>query len=385
MKIKLGIKKYIKKYFLNNYLKDVNNKKYKKSALMVYVIEAFRIKKDSKNFRFHLNRWRNIAIAELFTKLGYSVDVINYDDIRTASKITKEYDVLFGLGPAYEYLVKRKAGLFKTKIYFATDAPTNYQNKKEINRINEVNKKYDIILMPKRLSKENDQILKKNDVLIVLGNDFALERYKRIFNGRIYSIAGHIADDIDFYTIDKEWDKAKYNFLFLTGRGKIRCCLDLLLEIFSENPDWNLYICGHFKGEEDFELNFRKYLKNTINIHTKGWVDTASIEFSGLIKKCGAMIMPVISGASNGSALLGMSHGLIPIISQDATIDIDNNGVIIKEITKKSINKSIEQFLSYNKDWYEKTSLDVYRMTRRIHSQEAFIKRLIFIFNDYGL
>lgn len=67
-------------------------------------------------------------------------------------------------------------------------------------------------------------------------------------------------------------NEVKKNFLWMGSLGLIHKGLDLLLEIFNELPDYNLYICGSTKNEPEFEYLYFDELYRTKNIHTYGFV-----------------------------------------------------------------------------------------------------------------
>jgi hypothetical protein len=357
----------------------------KKKVLMVYLVEPFLIGRNDPKFRRHLNRERNLLIVDVFTKYGYSVDVIKFNDIKTAQKISREYDILFGLGIAFEYLVKKDKSKFHKIIYFATGAPANYQNKKEKDRLEYFNKRYGCELGLRREVKENKNILEDVDNLLILGTKYSRELYKAISSVPSEVIKGHIAEGEDFYIPEKDFSQSKKKFLFLTGAGKILCALDLLLEVFFKNPEWELYVCGNYIGEEGFIDVFDQRIEKSENIHLVEWVDTQGEKFRDLVKQCSSIIMPVTSGAANGSALIGMSHGLIPIISKDCNIQTKGYGIVFDKISEKSIEDSIEEFLRKTPKWYKSQSIGVYNLTHQEYSQENFIKELDKIFTKWNI
>jgi len=382
MKIISFLRKRIRPKILHNVYK---RKKPKKKAMLGYLVEPFLISNKSAQFRIHYNRKTNILLAEALDKCGYSVDIINYNDIESAKKISENYDLLLGLGLAFEYLVKEKPELFKKKIYFATGAPAEYQNSREQERINYVNNKYKSQFNLVRKVSEDNRILDAIDYVLILGTEYSKSLFANTTTTESEIISGHVSVPEKFKLEKKEWKTAKKKFLFLTGSGKILCGLDLLIEIFSKNQDLELYLCGGFNGEEDFLSLFKTKLEKSPNIHLEGWVDTSSVEFHSIVRKCGAIIMPVVSSGINGSVLIGMSYGLIPILSKDCNVDIGGNGIMFEDISEESIENAIGEYVKHDNKWFSKTSKAIFEFTSKEYSEKNFKENLNKIFKKWNL
>ncbi len=381
MNIKSIVKNFIKR-FSSKYLRNVFNTRYSKNVLIVYLIESFKHSPSSDEFLFHSSRVSCYLIAQAFKECLYNVDVIGWNDIETASKIDKKYDIVIGLGGAYSYLIENKSDLFKIKIYYSTGAPAHYQNEAEKKRIDEINIKYKANLRVQRYNDENDDLLKSNDYIISLGNKYSANRYLKYTDKKIFEISPHTYLDHNFYDSNKDWSKVKNSFMFLTGKGKALCCLDLLLEIAKENSDIHLYICGVFDGEEDFESIFYEYIYNTPNVKFIGWCAPYSKEMESVTSSCAHIIMPVVSGGANGSVLIGMTHGLIPIHSIDSGIDDNVNGFIINEYTKESILKKMNEAMNMSELEFRTKSLNVHNLVYSKYTGDLYKENFINIIKN---
>ena len=76
------IKQLIKKLFKKN--KSIAtfhpNKKVNGRVLFSYLLEPALLSENNKKFSGHSNWWESKEIINIFNKLGYIVDVINYDN-----------------------------------------------------------------------------------------------------------------------------------------------------------------------------------------------------------------------------------------------------------------------------------------------------------------
>lgn len=121
---------------------NIFNKDFKSKVLVSYITRAFH---KNSNVWNHTNINEMRIICLIFDKIGYSVDIVDYDS-NEAIDYTG-YDVVFGFGYPFEKSFSCRA----LKIFYGTGACSVYQNHAEINRIIQVNNKYNSNLQPARL------------------------------------------------------------------------------------------------------------------------------------------------------------------------------------------------------------------------------------------
>lgn len=116
----------------------------------------------------------------------------------------------------------------------------------------------------------------------------------------------------------------------------------MLLDTFKSLPNLNLHICGPIENESEFKAYYNELYK-TANIKSYGFINIDSQTFKELIQKCGFVIYPSCS-EGGGAAILNVcgNGGLIPILTKEASIDVDDFGFIIKAFEDSAIKTAID-------------------------------------------
>src|SRR3989304_3161156 len=186
------------------------------------------------------------------------------------------------------------------------------------------------------------------DAMILLGNEEVSETYKRFFNKDIFLIPPSYYNLYDYKEIIevKNFTKAKRNFLWFGSSGLIHKGLDLILEVFKNLPNLQLHVCGPIDDEPGFKTAYHNELYDTSNIHTHGFVKIDSPLFERLLKECAFVVYPSCSEGGGVSILNAIGNGgLIPILSKEASIDIDDFGISIENISSEAVQNAIEKAL----------------------------------------
>ena len=148
--------------------------------------------------------------------------------------------------------------------------------------------------------------------------------------------------------------------------------LDLVLEAFAKNPQYELIVCGPVHDEKDFEKTFHKELYELPNIRTVGWVDVGGTQFAGIAKECVGVIYPTCSEGTSGSVVTCMHAGLVPIISVEAGVDVDGFGVVLKESSIREIEKAIKKLSSSSPGTLKSKARKAWMFARAHYTREQF-------------
>ena len=299
---------------------------YQKNALISYIERPFRNRKQPTT---HSSYRQARRIAELVSEFGYNIDIINY--LCQEAVGYNKYQLLFGFGFPFENSFNQKINNFK-RIFFATGAHSHQRNPAEIYRVSALNKRKGVLLYPKRIKKFPDNLSASfSDIIFCTGNQWTISTYRTFFDGPIIRVPLSIFQFYPPQKLNRIWAKAKKHFLWFGGKGLVHKGLDLCLEAFAELPDYTLHICS--PKEVDFFSIYRRELFDLPNIIFHGYVDIASHNFRHIVETCGFTIFPSCSEGGGGSVLTCMGTGLIPIVTVEASINVNDFGFIIERAT----------------------------------------------------
>lgn len=337
----------------------------KGSVLLSYKLTPFRNKDLSTN---HTNEWECHQIAQTYLDLGYDVDVIDWQNDRFLPR--KEYAFFIDIHSNME----RLAPILNkdcVKILHITGAHWLYQNHAEYSRLLDIQRRKDVTLIPRRLAPPVCGI-EYADYATILGNTFTKSTFEYAQKS-LFRIP--ISSTITFpWNGNKDFEKCRKSFLWFGNSGMVLKGLDLVLEAFSRMPDFNLAVVGPVKDEKDFESIYHKELYETDNIKTYGWLNVSSKEFSNICNNTVGIIYPSASEGTAGSVVTAMHTGLIPIVSYESGVNVNDFGLIIKDPSIDHVKDSVK-FIS---DLPERELRDRARKTWEFanaeHTRESFAR-----------
>lgn len=260
----------------------------------------------------HTNRSEFFQIINCLIERNYCIDVCAHDDVKAIGYIEKqEYDIIFGLGEVFRWTVKNKKAY---KILYMTENPYYISYLREKERVEYFyqrhHKKVELVRTGKFFKKDEE---KNVDAIICMGE-------KKYFNNTEVYVNRIIPTGFfnnKFMFENCIWKKN--SFLVLGTDGFIHKGIDLLIEIFNNHPEWELFICG-----KDIDKIVKKELNLKIrysNIHNCGYVNIGSDSFLELVYNCSFILLPSCSEATSTSILTGMRHGLIPVVTKGNGFD----------------------------------------------------------------
>jgi len=112
-----------------------------------------------------------------------------------------------------------------------------------------------------------------------------------------------------------------------------------LIDIFKDNKNIELLICGLNEIEQDF-LKIPKQP----NIQILGRVNVQSDAFLNIVSKCTFVILPSCSEAMSTSITTCMLHGLIPIVMRDSGFNrLGENAIFLDSYKIEDIKNALEK------------------------------------------
>ena len=314
----------------------------------------------------HTNRWESVQIAQSFLDLGYQVDVISENNDWFVP--VKQYSFFVGNRINFDRIANSINGDC-VKILHIDTAHWLFNNSGEHQRLLELQRRKGITL-PTRRSLKPNLAIEHADYAIILGNEFTVSTYayakKPLYRLPISSAAFYPWPE------DKDFEACRNHYLWLGGYGLVHKGLDLVLEAFTQMPDYHLTVCGPIDEERDFANAYEKELYNTPNIHTVAWIDLESPEFLQISRRCIALIHPSCSEGQSGAVVTCLHAGLIPIISYESGVDVDGFGVVLKNCSIDAIKNSIRMISSLPANELQSRSHKAWGYSRANHTRERF-------------
>lgn len=320
-------------YDYKKYLSKSTSKPQK--ALVSYLVDPVIDELSGIGTDLFSNNGAGRTIPKVLNELGYVVDIINWDDTKP---IKGEYDfVIYHGGKNFEQIKELKNTSNKL-VYYSTGSYWRYHNTQEQKRLDYFekrhNKKYKL---DREIQYAEEDANTSSDAIIALGNQDTAKTYAKF--RRVYNLEGASMPIAKPRSI-KAMDSENIGFLFMAGPGNLHKGLDIILDAWAKLPkNLHLHIITYL--DDDFVDYYRNQLYDSLNIHTHGYVMQRSEHYYDIIKDCQFSVLLSCSEGSPGSVIESMHQGLIPIISRESHVNIDNHGYVLKKNTVEELRDLI--------------------------------------------
>lgn len=335
-------------------------------VLLSYITQPFNLNEDDPRFYSHTNQWECKQIANNWLNHGYNVDIIDWDNSTFLPK--KDYSVFIDIHSNMERIAPLLGKTCK-KILHITGAHWQFQNNAENKRLSALMERKGITLQPRRQVPPSLGI-EFADCATILGNTFTQSTFAYA-KKPLYPIPLSTTIQFPIYK-NKDMEKIRKNFLWFGSYGMVHKGLDLLLDTFCDLSDCNLTICGPVNEEADFEKTYYKELYLLPNIKTLGFTDVRSEQFQAIIENTCALIYPSCSEGQAGSVITCLHAGLIPIISYESGVDVEDFGIILKKNSVDEIINSIRDISQKPEMELQQMSKNAWQYARTRHTHEKF-------------
>ncbi|RKT47400.1 glycosyltransferase involved in cell wall biosynthesis [Thiocapsa rosea] len=341
-------------------------------VLLAHIVQAF-IRGTPDSLRTSHNHFAEaVAIVDALLELGYAVDVISYRNTTFHPHI--RYDLFISSRVNFELIAKRLPRE-TIKIVHLDTAHWLHNNAAALNRCLEVRRERHVALASYKLL-EPTWAIDSADYATLLGNEVTYETY-RFGNTPVFQLPNPA---VRLYPcpINKDLGRVRHHFIWLGSRGFIQKGLDLVLAAFARMPEYRLTVCGPISQEPDFAKAFHKELYETPNIRTHGWIDVGGHEFQQLANECIGLIYPSCAEGAAGAVVTCMQAGLIPIISRESGIDIDESlGLMLGSfmhgsVTVESLMEATRRIAGQPADALKDMAVESWRIARSTYSPENY-------------
>ena len=346
----------------SSFCQNVNRSDYSKHCLMKYITVPFY---HPPLYHRHQNMWQVPEMAKIIGDFGYNVDVMNYDD--TTTKLTKQYDLLFDIYPQCGAVYQDNLASDCVKVLYSTGAAPEWQNYQQTLRVEALNARRCSSLRPKALVQPFGSELTSFDAMFLIGNYVTLSTYSKLPIKKVFLIknSAYIFSENDLS------QKSPHAFLYLATYPQALKGLDLLLEVFSRNPNVSLVVAGQYEAEKDFCAIYERELYYSPNILPVGVIDVTTSLFEKIRRIASYVVLPSCSEGMSGSVLTAMSAGLIPIVSRECGFT-DDEVFHLKDCSISCISDLLSTLSQKPLDWVQHESKRAADIIRSRYAPEHF-------------
>jgi hypothetical protein len=257
------------------------------------------------------------------------------------------------------------------KVFHATGPKWLDVNLAELGRLQAVRQRKGVTLQPRR-QVEFCRSAELADQIVVLGNSYTASTFEP---DRKPVTRIPISSAFKFeWPRDRDFTSARRKFLWLSSYGMVWKGLDLVLDAFAGMPDLELTVCGRPEKEEDFFDLYRQELLKTPNIKLVGWMDLASPPFAEIAKTHASIVHAASSEGGAGSVIHCMHAGLLPVCTNETSVDLEVFGVPIANGSVEAVQSACRKVASMPDDEIRRRARAAYDHARTIHTREEFAR-----------
>ena len=336
-------------------------------VLFSYIIDAFLLPSGEPISKSHTNFWQSWQMAQTFVELGYEVDVIHWTNHRFLPK--GNYSIFVDVRRNLE----RLGPLLNEdciKIMHIDTAHILFHNAAEAQRLLQLQTRRGITLLPRRFEMPNLGI-EHADYATATGNDFVVGTFK-YSQKKIFKLPSPCGITLDWPK--RDWGQCRGSFLWFSSGALVHKGLDLALEAFAEMPEFRLIVCAPLERERAFVRAYYKELYETPNIKTVGWVDVDSAKFREITASCGFILHLSCSEGGAPSVKTCMHGGLVPIVSYQSGIDVDDYGYSLTDCSIENIKNVIRSVAELPPEDLEMKARGAWEFARQHYTRENFTK-----------
>jgi glycosyltransferase involved in cell wall biosynthesis len=154
--------------------------------------------------------------------------------------------------------------------------------------------------------------------------------------------------------------------------------LDLVLEAFVQLPDCHLTVVGPVLNEPEFAAAYRRELFHTPNIRCVGWLDNSGDRVSTRSwNNPSRTCFCSCSEAGAAAVIETMAAGLIPMVTYEASVDVEDYGVLVKDVVDRNTScREIRAIAQMPGDELRRRSRNAWETAAAKHRPEHFERRL---------
>ncbi len=362
-----------KKYYMTRFYRNIGINpldENQKHVLISYITAPLEWNFGTEPAR-HTSLYESAIIIQWFLCKGYCVDVIHCEDVIHLKQLENyKYDFVFGFGEPFCVACRNNPDA--KKIIYLTESAPEFSGKHEQERNDYLYARTGVQISLNRTDKYfKKEHMRFADYGILVGNAITMRSYSEYYpNLRISTIAPSGLRNSSF-VFDEQKSLNKSVFVWFASSGIVHKGLDVLVEAFKGIPDAMLLICGMPEDEEWILGDYKKY-KNIFNM---GFVDVQSQKFLDMVDKACFEILPSASEGMSTSVLTCMRHGLIPVVTKECGITVDDCGFYLDDYHVEYLDKMIRFLMRQPDDKLKILRKFSYKRANQEYTLEGFHNR----------
>lgn len=308
-------------------------------VLVSYLPGPLLCRDDDRRLRRHSNAWESREITEIFTRNGFAVDAISWDDTSFVSG--RKYAAVFDIALNLARFSRPGTHAF----FHATGSDPRFSNRAEQERIDALQARRGVAVAPRRRVKEGDvELFHRNlaeaDTISVIGNGVTCATYPEPLRHALHLVAP--TGSYLSARRDPVRTGIRREFVWFNGAGAVHKGLDLTLEAFARHPDLVLHVIGPYLKERDFTEAYAHELTRCPNIVSHGFLSPSSRKFREITGNVLGFISPSCSEGISTSAITCMQYGMVPVVSRNSGLDVtEDMGRVLDACTVEEIEAAI--------------------------------------------
>lgn len=350
--------------FIQNINRDLR-KQTQPRVLISYITAPFEKNIDGKSF--HTNQKEAIQILQVFIARNFAIDICHcLEEFAIPEMTQKKYDVIFGFGKPF--MESCRANPHAVKIIYCTEAYPDFVKKQERQRLAYYHERYGKEIQVSRHGKFYlPEHFQGADFLLYKGNHVTGDTFSSLKNIKaFFPIAPAPFVNGQYQFSERNLAKTKRNFVWFGSYGAVHKGLDILIDIFNQHPEWQLSVCGLWKEE----IPLLPEMKSNIRVH--GFMDTSSEEFIELVNSHSFVVLSTCSEGMSSGVLTCMVHGLIPLVSYEAGIDLNDKEQYFPDFQLKSIEQKLQQWSEKDEAALTQLHRETFEQSRKNYNLDVF-------------
>jgi glycosyltransferase involved in cell wall biosynthesis len=350
-------------------------------ALLSYIPGPLLWAPDDPRFNGHSNLWESAEIARILNRLGYVVDAISHADQKFRPR--HEYDLIFDI---HKNITKHANSRTKKALH-STGSYNRFSNQAEDQRLQALKMRRGVVLMPRRSVPLEaiaafDESARAADIITVGGNQVTRATFPPGMQIKMKCLPVTGSPLPEVRDTVREWIGGK-DFLWFGGAGAVHKGLDLVLEAFSRMPEHTLHVVGPYGFEADFIKAYERELTQCRNIISHGYLYPSGRRFREATRNVAAFVFPSCSEGTSAAAITCMQHGFIPIVSNNAGIDVTADmGIMLPDCSIEEIVTAVQNMASKDRPQLKKMAMAAQSHAVRTYSRAKFSQQMEAVFQE---